>query len=262
MKTRLLVSIFLGFTACAWAQVPAGSPASPREPAKPELPSSPLLGKAPEFSEWGITFTYASEAARKAKPESASQPRLAYLDKRSSRVTTTKTGKIIHEVTRDLAGTQTEIWSEGTTQYYQMPGNTLWFESGNTTSAAGVREVDSRALPPSGFRDLDWITADNYAGTIPYGNGSCFIFVPEGYRKLDLRDEGKRTKLLESQGKIAYVDADTRMPVAVRDGDVTRVFRFNSPPTAMQTFPADLSKAINDGKEARRRLEQPAARPY
>lgn len=262
MKLRLLLTILLGFNVGAWAQAPPSNSTLSKEQVKPELPSGPLLGKAPDFSDWLVTFAYASEAARKTRPESASQPRPAYLDKRPSRVSTTRTGKITHEVTRDLRDAQTEIWFEGNVQFYQSPGSNQWFESGQSTSAGGSSDVDYRPLPPSGFRDLDWITADNFAGSIPYGNGSCLIFVPGGYRKLDLSDATKRTKLLETQTKIAYIDADTRMPVAVRDGDLTRVYKFNPPPTAMQTFPADLSDAINKGKEGRRRLEQPAARPY
>lgn len=262
MKTSLLAAIFIGVHACTWAQAPQGTPPTKEELSKPELPSGPLLGKPPDFSDWTVSFIYPAEASNKPAPGISGQARQAYLDSRPSKVMTTKTRRITHEITKNFGGAQTDFWYEGNTQYYQAPGQTQWLESSDAVSGSGAVDANYRPLPPSGFRDLDWINAENYAGSVPYEKGTYLVFVPGGYKKLDLRDVSKQKKLLESQPTVAYIDSDTRMPVAVRQGNVTRVFQFNSPPTATQTLPPDLSKAINDGKEARRRLELPAARPY
>ena len=139
--------------------------------------------------------------------------------------------------------------NQGQTQYYRSPENLLWGQAVTGTSRERVIEQRFSPLPPTGFRDLDWINADNFAGAVPYGNGTCLIFAPGGDRQLDLSDPAQRQRRMVAVEMIACGDADSRLPLALRTRNELRSYHFNEAPTQMQTFPADLSVQIKKSAE-------------
>ena len=259
MKNWSFVLIFVALFSSGQAQTPEPNASPGKGARKPELPVGPLLRDAPSFSEWVMTYAYPKEAAKPAATAADKARQAALSSSRPSKVTTTKTGVVVHETVLFLDNSSTEKWFEGNIQYYQNANAGIWFEA-----SPFVRGGDSHyaPLPANGFRDLDWINAANYVCSLPYNGGSCLLFVPGGYRQVDLSDPNKLPTVLAAQAKVAYIDVDTRMPVALREGLVTRMYQFNPVPTGMQTLPADLSKSIVQGNEQRRRLAQSASRPY
>ena len=147
-------------------------------------------------------------------------------------------------------------------QYSKAAGDTLWYWSDGRQTSKSTSDASYHPLPAVGYRDVDFITEANYAGTMPYNKRSCLVFVPGGANALDLNHAKDAPKKLAGIDTVAYVDAETRLPVEVRSHGETRVFQFDPPPKRMQTLPAELLAQIRKGDDARTRLNQPAPRPY
>ena len=175
---------------------------------------------------------------------------------------TTKTGRTIHEVRLDILGHGTDTWFDAGVQYTKFEKDSAWYRSDRSTGGDTSAEASYHPLPASGFRDLEWIKAENYAGTAPYDKHDCLVFVPTGADKLDLNGAGDAQKKLKALDTVAYVDADSRLPVAVRTRGDLRTFQFDPPPMEMQTLPVDLTTQVKKGEDARTRLNQTAPRPY
>ena len=257
MRSWPLFLALLGFAVSLSAQSPVGIASPSTKDGKPVLPSGPLLQSAPNFSQWEVTYTYADE--QKSNQSSAGKPKPVFTgaDTRPRQVVTTKTGQIVHEEQTDVSNRKVELWFNGGTQYGRGGDGTVWFEVG--PGAPGQQNY--RPLPANGFRNLDWISAGNFAGSVPSGNTTCLIFVPGGYQKLDLSDPAQQAARLKTATVIAYIDATSRLPILVRNRDETRVYRFGPPPVEMQSLPADLASQIKQGVEGRARLYAPAPRP-
>ena len=264
MKIVFLLPALLGLAAPLRAQSPGGAAPPVSAPARPEPPPGPLLRPAAHFSEWEIVYTYPAEHQKKDDPAPGAKAKplppgtVSHLRK----TITTKTGPIVHERQIDTLGRTVESWFNGRTQYCRSSENPLWGQSVPGTPQERVVEPRFSPLPPTGFRDLGWINAENFAGSVPYGSGTCLIFAPGGYRRLDLSDPAQRSKRLSEVEMIAYIDADSRLPLALRTRNELRSYHFNEAPTQMQTLPVDLSVQIKQGAEGRARLEAPPPRPY
>jgi len=229
-----------------------------------EIPSQPLVRSAPASSQWTITFAYQDDAKKSAvdKPSEPPKPVPENMAVRPRTITTTKTGEIIHEVTLTVGGDKLENWQVHGDYYIKYPGKSFWsaYEKPDPTQPSiGTRVV--MGLPDSGFRGLEWISKDTYAGKIKSGVGECFIFVPGGRAMVNVAEPAGQ-KALESLPTIAYIDAETRLPMLVRAGDETRTFKFTSPPTSNQTLPADLADEIKKGDEIRAKRNAAPQREY
>ena len=245
--------ILLGFAALfAFGAFPANAQDSNSPSAPLEIPADPLLKAAPDFSKWTVNYVYPKQPATNCPPLSGDE---------THRMTVTKTGNIVSEDVVDGRGCHTETWYVGALQYRKPPGKSNWFESSPTIGANPV-STDYSPLPPNGFRAWDWIGRESYAGKVALESGESFVFVPGGAQKLNLSNPGRLKELIAAQPLVAYVNAETRLPVALCSGGVTQRVVFDPPPNAVQTLPADLLDQIRKGEEARRRLYQPAPRPY
>lgn len=217
-----------------------------------EIPPGPLLKSAPEFSKWIVTFQYPKESKPDAPKRDGSEP---------VQMVVTKTGDVISEITTDAKNRRAELWHVGQVQYRKSAGTAQWFEaSPQRFSNAGIS--DYVPLPANGFQGWDWIGAASYAGTIPIKEGSAFAFVPGGAETLKLKSPDQLKDQIAAKPRVAFVDAETRFPLAMRTGVVVESFAFQPAPTEKQSLPSDLMEAIQKGEEARRRLSQPAPRPY
>ena len=217
-----------------------------------EIPVGPLLKPAPDFSKWTVSYSYPK----------AGSPGAAALDgDQTCQVTTTRTGEIISEDIVDGKGHHTELWHVGALQYRKPAGKADWFQS-SPANGTNYGNSDYSPLPSNGYRDWEWVGKDSYVGTLVLENGKWFEFVPGSTKKLDQANPGRMKEQLAAQPLVAYVNAETRFPDTLRTGEVTQRFLFASPPTGMQALPPDLVEQIKKGEEARRRLYQPARRPY
>ena len=259
MKRLFLILALALASVPAHAQTPratrAESPdASP--PARPTPPSGRLLQPAPEFSAWEMRIIYPEETPAAATANRADNTR------RLTQVNTTKTGKIIHEVSIFADNRQTDLWNNGPMQYEKQTGATYWTARDGRITDRGLTDGKYVAPPATGFRDLDWIAAGNYVGTVASGGRSCLVFAQTGAEKANATDPAALKQQVDALPIVAYVDAETRLPISLRMGRTVRSYRFGSPPTAMQTLPADLAAEVKKGEDARTRTNTLAPRPY
>lgn len=262
---RLMVVAAFHVAACL-CHAPISSAQSPAEKLaaggkrtdRPDPPPGPLLRSAPEFSQWTISYIYPEDRKNAA---GAALP--ASLHPHPTQAHTAKTRDVVHEIVTDNTGKQTETWFSGRTQYIKPPGEVLWRTSSNSDKDAGHDLYHTEELPPSGFRGLDWITPQNYVGTIPYRGGqSALVFVPSGPDKAKVGADTNMKAFFDSQNIFAYIDAETRMPLFVKNNDEMRAFVFGAPPGEMQVLPADLAQQLKAAEDNRTRLGAPALRPY
>jgi hypothetical protein len=209
----------------------------------PVPPDGALLAAAPSFSQWRVTFTYPEELAKKddgtpTKPET-----------RTRTILTTRSKNIVHEETISAQGIKREDWHVGQMQYALLPGTSQWFQGS-----------DKSTFPANGFRDLDWITEESYAGKANLGDRSCLIFVPA--EKRQGQTASGLLEKLDSLPTVAYIDAQSRLPVRVREDGIQRAYQFLAPPTSMLSLPPDLAQTLKKADDTRARLSQPPPRPY
>lgn len=221
-------------------------------PTPVELPSGPLLKSAPDFSKWIVTYQYPKEILPDAPVRDGSEP---------VQVTVTKTGAIISEVTIDAKNRRSEIWHVGQVQYNSFADSSKWFEStaprDSTPSTTGFNP-----LPANGFRGWDWVDASSYVGTIALKTVETLAFLPGGAGTLKQRSPDQIREQIGARPRVAYVNFETRFPLAMRNEGVVESFAFQPAPVQKQSLPAELQKAIQEGEEARRRLYKQAPRPY
>lgn len=248
----------LCFAGALYAQIPRDGATQTATATKPTLPTGPLLRTVDNFSRWEVSFAYSDDQQKKGDTIDAKATSLSE-NARPRKITTTKTGPIIHEETTDVIDRQTDTWFNGNTQYAKAGSSRIWLQA----SPGLMGDTAYHPLPANGFRNLDWITPDNYVGLVPAAGGRQYlVFTQGGLQKLDLTDAAERNDRMTKAGTIAYVDADSRLPILVRINGETRAYRFDAAPAQVQTLPVDLADQIKKGEEARARLLQSAARPY
>jgi hypothetical protein len=226
-----------------------------------DLPSGPALSTAAEFSQWVVTYTYPEEKDAGSELTPA-KPKPAYFNTLVHTITTTKTRSVVHEEFVDEQGLKSDLWHVGTTQYQKPAGSPTWQQHGaNELTDRNELKIYS-PLPNSGFRDLDWITRQNYVTTIKYGEHAYLVFVPNPPPGLDLSNPDDRAQKLAALASVALIDATTRLPFQVTYQHVTRTYQFGSPPSDVQNLPDDLAQAIKQGREGAARLDQAAPRGY
>lgn len=233
---------------CVCGQQPVSTPT----PSPTDLPSGPLLRPAPDLSKWTTNFEYPKVADSDNSELKGTAP---------AQVTVTKTGSTVSEEIVDVAGRQESIWHVGETQYRRPAGKSDWYESSASVGGNMVNS-DFSPLPANGFRGWEWVDKESYTGVSVSEFGTCLIFIPGGYERLKASGRPLTKEQLALLPTVAFVNLDTRLPVALRANGVTQRIVFAQPPTGMQKIPVDLSDAIKKGEEARKRLFQPAPRPY
>jgi hypothetical protein len=230
----------------------------------PQAPAGPLLRSAPDFSEWTVTCHYTDEQSPKAGEAPTPIPAsMGGLLKRTRTETITKTGDIMRVVTVDIAGNSSEKWYDKGAQYTKPPGSTEWFSASNNEPADTKNAYFTQPLPASGFRDMEWINDQSYAGVIQLGEYQCLVFTPGGLHADDTKDAAKQRTALAAKSKVAYIDANSRLPIALRLPGEVRQFQFSDPPPSVAlALPADLAAELQKSEAAVAKLLAPAGRPY
>lgn len=238
------LSLFLFAAPYARAQQPDGAE---------EIPLGALLKPAPDLAKWTVTYEYPNVGTPQVPARNGSEV---------AQITTIKTGNIVSQDVVDGRGSHEQIWYVGGDKQYRKPaGKSEWFESSPSMGGNKVNS-DFVALPENGYRGWDWIDRDSYLGMAKLEFGNCLVFVPGGRSQSKISGKSLSKDQVAAFPIVALVNAETRFPVALRSGGVTQRFEFGQAPTAMQQFPADLKDSIKNGEEARKRLYQPAPRPY
>lgn len=236
----ILLAVLTSCTANASAQQSGDGASSTSD----VLTGQPLHA-APDFHQWTITYSYPEDQKTNGQGAAtgAANPFPASMGDPPRTILTTKTGTIIHEETTSVSGKLTDAWQVDGSFYIKYPGQSLWMacEKANPSESATRLRV-ALLLPPSGFRGLDWIKRQAYAGRTKTDYGDCLIFVPGG---LSAVGGDLSSQKLDSFPILAYVDAATRLPVRIRGQDGTRMFTFNQlASNSPQTLPDALTAEI------------------
>jgi len=250
---NLIGKIFLGAIVAALATSPSALAQN-----KP-LEGAPL-NAAPEFAQWTITFSYPDQRAPKTPNSPPAIPPAS--DGRPKEIVTTKTKTIVHEETTEGRGTKSEKWYVGATQYRKDPGATIWFANEPSTLVNVQKDFHYTPLPPSGFRGLEWLTPETYAGVISYQGRNCLVFLPGGAAAIKLGGPGAPYPALAELPNVAFIDANTRLPLEVRNGGIIQFYQFAREAPSMQALPPDLADQIKKGEEGRKKLDARPPRPY
>ena len=250
------LTVFCAIILCAGeAHAQTSSECSP----KSQVPCGPLLACASNFSQWVITFSY-PEDRQKDSTAPASNPAADLLKTRVKTITTTKTDDIVHEEMVDAQGGKFDHWYVGDIQYTKTANSDTWLQ--NVPIKYDGRNSSYSPLPASGFRGLEWITSENYAATLKYGGRSCLVFVQHAPANLNLSNPATQIQQLQSLSTVAFIDAESHLPIQVQVDGVIRFYQFVDPPSAKQVLPPDLADQITKGNEGRARLSARAPRPF
>ena len=239
------------------------SPAQPVEDTG--SPSGLLLAPAPEFSQWVITFAYLAPSAgiSAADTPSPTPPPSFHPDPTLPKITTTtKTHDILHEEVIDGRGTKYELWYEGQTLYCRNPSSGIWDEHDPIKDGPGTKNPLYVPMPANGFRDLEWISLENYAGTIKYRVSDCLVFTMVTPHSPHLFNRKSPINLVESLDSYALIDNATRLPIKVKVGGILRSYEFKDAPSEKLTLPADLTEQLRKSDEAVKTITHPMPRPY
>ena|SRR5215210_941075 len=226
MKTLFCIGIALGAGLTLHAQEAAP---------QPTVPPGPLLNKAPALAQWTVTIKSAGEtpAASPAPGEKGEKPQPPA---GNERIGVVQTGNIRHEVR--VRGTQvtSDAWSVDGTYITVDPSTKV----ARVSAGGGASTQD--------FPEIAWVSAKNFSGIQDVSGKKCIVFKD----KLETyADSGEKIDA------VAYVDLETRLPVAMQKGDVY-TYQFGAPPQAPLTPPQNIAEAL---EKYRKRLQRAGATP-
>lgn len=225
-----------------------------QEPAL-EPPPGPLLQSIPDYTRWEIAYSYGDETGS----GQASGPRPTPAPNATQKVSTTKTGQIVHEETRDMSGALLDKWQVGETFYAKFPGQDYWGEyDALYRQRNATNDPKYLPVPKEKFQELEWISRESYAGMISKGDSGWLVFVPSGKKGIKLDDP----QLLQSLPSYALVDEKTRLPVVFKSPGLIRRYSFSEVPKTLLTLPSDLQQAIRSGQEKRDKIFSAPQREY
>lgn len=218
------------------AQQPASTP--------PPLPPGPLLNKAPDFVQWTITIKSAESGGVGktekgiASPEPSAKPTAEVYQ-----IVTAKTGKIRHEVR--VAGTQimSNVWSINGASVEINPKTKI------AQVAPGGVSVD--------FPGLEWISEKNYTDVKKINGKDTIIF---NDKVAWMAANGATNEFKGKVDAVAYIDLETRLPIAMKRGVDTYTYQFGAMPQTTLTPPPEVVQAMEGYSERMKRLSAGPAR--
>ncbi len=202
--------------------------------AKPLPPEGPLLVSAPDPSAWTITLSYPQDRVKGGVK--------GFTETRTRTITTTKTGKIIHEESVGAQGTKYDSWHVGRNVYDKWTGAPSWSqEPANTATRAE-------------FKDLDWVSKNDYVGKLDYAGHRCLVFVEGAPADLNVESSTFEMDQLDNFHNVSFIDAKSRLPVETRTFGTYSSYSFTDGPAEKLTLPADLVTQLKKDQEILSRL--------
>lgn len=282
MKKIALLCLIAGIATCAHAQQPApGASSSP-----PVLPAGPLLKPVPDNTRWTLVTTAKVPETAKPDAEAGKSPESAKPQEKAKGPATTmvgeKMGKMAHVVIARANGAREEQWTDGALLATMSPGaKALSFSTGS---------IQAAPMPA-------WVSPANFAEIKTQGEKSYLIFrakiLPTGsevVRAAPAPDQGgtqestrsdidpkqlaEARAFAEAQAKeseemvkkmevdaTAVIDADTRLPVAVQEGNATTAYKFEPLPPNAQIIPPAIQTEITARAQKIKSATRQSVRP-
>lgn len=206
MKTFSLIALALGL---------AGPLTLAQSSLEIPPPSAPLVQKAPANAEWTVAARLPE--TQQTEPVAVTPSTSPKVDSRILLVHSTQTGKVKRDQITYADKRQAEFW------YVEN-----WFL---TTNAQGESEIYDRSvsipaemgeirLSPSvtsGYPGLDWLTLGNYKSVVALEKRQAYHYDNGDYE--------------------AWIDVETKLPLAFKADGIVYTFTFNEPPVTSLTLP-------------------------
>lgn len=198
------------------------------------LPSGPLLVRAPALSAWTVTYSYPMpKKTDNADAATATAPvRLLTLIVR-------KSTKLYFERKTFTDGATRESWRLGDTQINLVPDShklDIFEPSSFGRTASGDLLADPSVYTDysrTDFQGLEWVSAQAYVGVAQRQGRDCLVFAQEALA----------SSATEARPTFAYIDLQTRLPVAQEGPSAVIRYSFDPSPT-MPVLPPDIQRFL------------------
>ena len=202
---------------------------------KVPVPSPPLVNQAPDFSSWVVRYPSASPGAGTARSRANAR--------KIKEVDVTKTDDLRREVTVYTDGTAGEFWRYGGLEIFLDP-------IGKYVNIMDTAKTQMAAANPTktDFFDLGWIKAQDFVGNVALGGRDCYYFRRSGAAKSTATGQAVEDKEQVAAGTAsleAWIDVNSRLPLAFKDQSGLRQYEFGAAPSARLTLPANMQKELD-----------------
>jgi hypothetical protein len=200
-------------------------------------PAPPLVAAAPNPGNWTITIKQKQPAPR--TPADARQAKLAMLKganrQRMVAQTVEQAGKDWHWETTYEDGKKDTYWIyHGIAVMFQS----RYFDQDKMIMDSAGAHTAPEKPDRTDFPDVAWIDANHFTGSVPHAGRKCHVYArPAG------AGHGKA---------VAYIDAQTRLPVTVETDDTLKTYTFNQASdtiTPQGIFARRYLQLVNSGEQ-------------
>ncbi len=214
--------------------------------------ADPLVAPVPDRGHWALSLRddtggtaerSATESAGTAQPKRS--PTLQSVE-------VMKTGATQKIETKFRGGTSMTEW---------IDGGQIYVETNGLVSSGEVGPGIVGVTVSRHFFGTDWVGIENRKDPVKLGEVLCDYFEFEGVREIDrarAESQGSDVEAVPVK-QAAWIDATTRLPVAVSGPAGTFVYKFMEPPSAPLQLPAQFRAKDQEIKEEVRRQQQEAS---
>ena len=219
-------------------------------------PGPPIEKRAPAFSQWLITTTVSGTAALDENANAGGSAAKAPEGPSTTKIMVTKTGNIYRVEHLDEARQLWTVFASGATQIMVWPDrhSSAVLAVSNNPDAPNPFTTDFSVTDFPGF---EWVAWGKYSEMKSYKGMKCIVFLDQQHVDSDDPSVGEPYKTV-----VAYVDVDTRLPVALVDGDEVHIFEWKPAPKGMLSLPPGALAVLQQRQKAEQQMAQHAARPY
>ena len=180
-------------------------------------PTAPFVAAVPDSADWTLTVKLPTQPA-------SAEPAPVRSGWRIVEVHSTRKGKLKRDIITYANGTKAERWFADNLLFWKSAEGSVIANNLSGNSADPDLAANTPSIP-SGFFGADWLKQSFYDQVVPVEKRPCYHFA--------------------SPNKEAWIDVESKLPVACKLGDVVYRYTFNAPPEAL-AFPPDFQKAWND----------------
>lgn len=244
-KIHLLLLIL--FPMAAWTQ-----------DAPPAPPTAPFVVNAPTYACWVVAYKAKAALAQKTNEASAA---LAGAPRELKKLTVIKAGATRQIISSWSDGTTTERWIIPGFQLVERPGQKdiyMYTSSGLSHSSSSLEDYSG-----SDFPEFSWLAESNYSRVESFSKTKCWAFQGDAVSSISSKMLPMLIQLKNSSAvskgasatppkpapaifKKAWIDIDTKLPVALDDGTRIQVFTFLPAPAQAPEMPARFAKVVKD----------------
>jgi len=209
-------------------------------------PKPPFVAIPPEGSKWTIDYLGADEAKAAQKNTGTQAP--AGPDQKATivRVVVDKWKDKRREVTVWSTGEKVEKWILPNAAIFQQRGTDAIYIFPLTGAGRGA-SLAAISLGETDFAEFEWITKDAFKGVVKVDDRECYLYegvlptIPSGNSPgSQAFDGGSKQPVLK-----AWVDVNTRLPVAILSGQVLRKYSFEGSAGPAQELPVAFAQQLS-----------------